>query len=275
MKFFTPVLALVATSTVFSKSILIKRDDYKVIESAFDNVSESCQKDFLPYVKCIERPKLTTYENDCKELQSDECKKFAENPLSLLPNCKNDHVIIESFSSNASKAMFLALNYLCAKDEAGNACPIPKYILNNGMKNINVIDINIPEEKKIVDSSCESASCRDASYNMYKAVLESMDDLENLSTTSGTFDDNTIAIDKAFIEHLDSNECKAMIKSGNINNNNATTNTGAVASNEAANNGTTINNNGAANNNTISGATTLKISTGLFASLGLLLLTLY
>ena len=275
MKFFTPVLALVATSAVFSKSILIKRDNYKVIEGAFDNVSESCQQDFIPYQKCMKKPNLPTYENDCKELESDECKKFAENPLSLLPNCKNDQVIIEAFSSNAFKTIILGFTFICAKDEAGNACPISKYILDTGMNNINVIDINIPEEKKIVDSSCESASCRDASYNMYKAVLESMDDLENLSTTSGTFDDNTIAIDKAFIEHLDSNECKAMIKSGNINNNSATTNTGAVASNGSANNGTTTNNDGAANNNTTSGATTLKISTGLFASLGLLLLTLY
>jgi len=93
----------------------------------------------------------------------------------------------------------------------------------------------LEEMDKILEATCHSKICREVSYEFSNTAGEMINDIDNLSTYTVTGAENGLRGLAQMAKYLNSDECKAMS----------------------------------------SGATSLKISSGLFISLGLLLLSLY
>jgi hypothetical protein len=253
----------------------LKKREVEIDESAYENISEACQTEFSKYEKCFTKPTEKNYSSVCTTINSAECKNFVADPKSALPSCLDQDVMMEMLDPKVLEGSYLAYEFFCANDESGNPCPFSSLFINNNSETIK----NLPQDESyyVLKSTCESAICREATYNMYKVLLgTTVDAYENLSTTSGSFDAKTINGDEQLIAFLNSDECRSMAKTNTATTNTGATNNNANAASGAANNNTNAAS-GAANNNAnaTSGATNLKVTTGLFVSLGLLLLSFY
>jgi len=68
--------------------------------------------------------------DDCKKAFSDKCKTFFEDPISSLPKCKNDTVMMEY--NEYLKDIALDINtFYCSVNEENNTCPSALFIIEN------------------------------------------------------------------------------------------------------------------------------------------------
>jgi len=279
MKFSTPIFALVATSAVYANSSeglinFLKKREVTMDESAFQDVSEACNNDLEKYEPCLQIPTDPNSEI-CQQITSDECKNFFSNAQSLVPSCKDYPQVLEIISPKVLEGASLTYGLICAKDETGKPCPLADDFANSILANKS--SLTGAQAKNELMATCSSNACRTVTYDaLQKLTSTTVGAVEDLSTTSGSFNMNNA---QSLLDFLNSNECKNMANGGASNAGAA--NAGAVNVG-AANAGTNANANaanaGAANGNAPdanSGSSSLKIGTGLFVSLGLLLLSLY
>jgi len=310
MKFFTPIFALVAASAVCANSTenlvnFLKKRNVSLDKSAFRNVSEACAKEINKYLPCFQTPSGPNSDEICKQIMTDECKNFVSNAQSVAPSCKDYPQVMEFISPEILKGTYSLYSFTCTKDESGKPCPLAVDFINRNNKKTS--NTKNQTSKELLDT-CASDNCRKATYETFQLFTSTtLGAYENLSTTSGSTNLDSDKI-KLFLDFLDSDKCKSMANGGAANasttgaNANANANAGAASANANANananvtnanataanaNASTVNVNISAANNTSansandnvpdanSGSSTLKIGTGLFVSLGLLLLSFY
>jgi len=158
---------------------------------------------------------------------------------------------LEYFSSKILEGTYSPYTLICAMDEAGKPCPLADDFTNSVLKNKNSLT-GTQVEKDLMDT-CLSNVCKVATHDALQIFTStSVDDIKDLSTIVGSINFN-ISRTQSLIDFLNSDECKAIASGG--------------AADASAANGNA--------SDAISGSSTLKISTGLFISLGLLLLSFY
>jgi hypothetical protein len=297
MKFSTPVFALVAASTVCANNTeslinFLKKRDVALDESAFEDVSLACSAELNKYTPCFQTPSRLNSDEECQLLISDECKNFVSNAQSLVPSCKDYPKVMEFINPKILEGTYSVYVFTCAKDEAGRPCPLATDFANEINKQGTTLT-RTQAEKDLMDT-CSSNACRIATHDAYQKLFGSaLNAYEDLSTTSGSFSKADTNSMQALLDFLNSDECKAMSGSssvgtsgGALNGNTLNGNTlNGSTPNGSTLNGSTLNggktNASSANSSNgnapdaNSGSSTLKIGTGLFVSLGLLLLSLY
>ncbi|OUM63254.1 hypothetical protein PIROE2DRAFT_10219 [Piromyces sp. E2] len=228
MKFFTPLLTLVAAGTIYANGITDLLNNL----NKRDNVETEC--DTREITDCITSPTVNSQEYLCQKIKSDICQKFYADPFGVLPSCKNDTIFSKLFQPIVVNSTKQQYNLICQKDEAGNICPYGEILLKEYSKVLNPISDKQREE--LLKSTCQSKYCREATYRAFADYDEARRTVKE--ATPGVIynpKDNIIYIGKQEVaKYMDTDECKAM-----------------------------------------SDASTLKISTGFFISIGLLLLSLY
>ncbi|OUM59384.1 hypothetical protein PIROE2DRAFT_15106 [Piromyces sp. E2] len=235
MKFSTPLLTLVATSTVYSFGIVDVLDNYLI--------KRDTDTDIIDY-RCHEE--MAVVRDDYL------CQKFYADPFSVIPSCRESpafsgyfqHVIVDNL-----KEMF---NLICQKDEAGNLCPYGEALLKEYSNTLKPISDKEREELK--------------KKNTYKAYInfeksrEAFMEVYSSKNIDNPEDDSIYVGKQEAAYYMDTDECKAMSSDGNK----------SMNSNEIKATNTTENK--IMNANAESGASTLN--SGFFISLGLLLLSL-
>jgi len=240
MKFSTPVFALVAASAVYanrSEGLInfLKKREVTFDESALQNVSEACGNEMQKYEKLCF---LTPSGPNSDEI----CKQI------LSDECKNfasnAQSLLPSCIDNPQIMEYINSNmyetnyaiYASTCDKDEAGNLCPlATYMKDAIENGKSFKLTETELKKFMMDTCSSNSCRKSTYDIFKKVSSNLDSYENLSMTSGSYSFTDKYNGNNNINYLNSDECKAMASSGS----------------------------------------SLKIGTGLFVSLGLLLLSLY
>ncbi|ORX76549.1 hypothetical protein BCR32DRAFT_284045 [Anaeromyces robustus] len=302
MKFITPIITLVAASVTYANNTFLNKRAY--IDEMYVNISNDCKKELTKYNKnCIVVSSQQSLNDYCTVINSGDCKQFFTNSESVLPSCQGYNTIKNLYSPSVLKGEYLMRQLICTKDENGNSCPFSTILL----KAFNGSVFTQSNNNEALSATCESAICREATYNALKGIIESTDAYTNLSGDQSQKNSNEYNNYKSKSEFLNSAECKAKIKSSGAKASGTNTNANANGTNANGTNGTNANANangtnanasgtnvsgsGANTNSTninevktsntntnstntdeikTNGANTIKISTGLFISLVLL-----
>jgi len=117
MKFLTPLFGLIAFSSIILSTA--SSIDSKIINQLTDQCKGSItENDNEIYNKCNIEYRATAegdFKSRCKLLQSDECLKYYENPLSFFPSCENDPVIIK-YADFIKNTASIANKFYCTAD---------------------------------------------------------------------------------------------------------------------------------------------------------------
>lgn len=211
MKIITPILSLLAITSTYSLSInknLIRRsENNKYIKRSVNvnvnrnalNISLECRNDISKsseYKECSDI-KFTKADYDylCSNLNSQKCQNFYKDPLSYIPNCKNDQEIVDLLSKPMMETNKASISFMCTKDSEGNICPAAEASLNG--KNIDAEAIN---------ETCKSKECIKGLSEMLKATVKNIDAIELLSISTGKAG-TTKKIFSALLTSLESEQC--------------------------------------------------------------------
>jgi hypothetical protein len=201
MKFFNKLIVLLATATAITGRVVKRQVQLDVNETNL-SVTPECQNDLnmsSEYKDCY-TPTVTkeNYKELCSVLTSQKCQQFYANPMSYLPNCGTSQQIVELLSDAVMKTTVSSVLLICQNDENGNLCPMAESLLDYGKI-----------KDKSIKKTCQSKSCVNQALEMYSSLNNNMDDIQNLSITSGAANadsQNNISI---ITNYLTSAECKA------------------------------------------------------------------
>jgi len=159
--------------------------------------SLGCTKHLDEYNEaCI--PKESDYDKGCDYYLSDKCQKLRETKITSKEGCAN-----ATFEQEMLDQLFVTLDMKCAKDGAGNYCPISKKVKKNTGKPKNQQE---DLDEKDFKESCKSIKCREvavSTVNLFKNATE------QLSQAFSSFGKQKREF-KSFEEiltYLDSKEC--------------------------------------------------------------------
>jgi len=216
MKFIIFLIELFSISLTFSSTInrnFVRRDeDTKIIEKRVNvnvnrntlDVSMECRNDLnrsSEYKECSDIKFINSnYDYLCSVLNSRKCQDFFKNPISYLPNCKNDKTIVDVLSTPMMKVNMASISLMCTKDDNGNLCPAAEASLNN-----KVIDTNA------INLTCKSKKCIESLSYMVEATLDNIDDIGSLSISNSNNLANTKKVFLALLSNLNSEKCITQI----------------------------------------------------------------
>jgi len=250
------------------------------------------------YSKCIESfggKNYGFYENYCIEFETENCQKFYNNSLrdiyAEIPECKGDLENEEDLNEieKVVNYYYSFMKIACARDEQDNYCP---HSFVNVEKTYDMESLSSKGEEantiymKYVNETCKSKKCIDD-------YLSNIEDIKQVCSKSELLKmrPNEKMQFQKISSILKSDTCTAKIGKTSVNvNGNANAsnvNTSGVNASSANANGNIVTTNGNVNNTTnasnsndngktdaTNGATQITISSVLFASLAILLLTL-
>ncbi|ORY22279.1 hypothetical protein LY90DRAFT_632074 [Neocallimastix californiae] len=230
MKISYLLLILIASTLSFSyhiQKIIYKREEVLELDSVVEcenAIKNECNLD-------INKDNIDTV---CTSLNSDKCQNLV-NGISSINTCVNLGEDFLSLKKNMINLQFIAVEFLCSKDENGNYCPYTNFELEHSTligDEIDDVEIdNVGEsqirenEKKVkeegfnaIKNSCKSEICTDAFLKILpqlenyeknyqiKYVKYNNNVKDNLQFQSGMTETSNF---NKIINYLESDECRS------------------------------------------------------------------
>jgi len=204
MRFFNKLIILVASTSLFSYNVNskgIKRNVKFVVNENNVEADIDCQNELdnsVEYQECF-KPTITSenYKTLCNTLTSNKCQQFYLFPMSYLPKCTHNLEVVELLSPSMMSNTISSVKLICQTDEQGNLCPIAEDLLENQ---------SIKE--KSIKKSCRSKNCINSAIEMYSSLQRNLDNLENLSITTGINDNKSENNIITIMDYLKSEKCQ-------------------------------------------------------------------
>lgn len=177
MKFILPLLS---TTTVFGSILGSKFSAEGLLESVKSyNGSENCISEITKIQNCIMN-NITNdkLEESCSNYNSEACQALYEDPMKVLPSCK-ENAIISALANSSINLIALDLKVKCQKDENGKDCPLAEVELTNSDATNEVIS-------EAIKNSCKSKTCRENALNFLEYTSETNDKASGLLQDSIT-----------------------------------------------------------------------------------------
>ena len=204
MKLFNKLIVLIASTSFFSYNVnskIIKREVKLDVNENNVEVDVSCQNELnnsVEYQECFNSTiTIDNYKQLCVTLTSNKCQQFFLNPMANLPNCSHNYQFIELLSPSIMSSTNSNVKLICQTDEEGNLCPIAEDLFEDGQI-----------KEKSIKNSCKSKNCVNTAIEVYSSLTKNLENMENLSITTGNNDvesKNNIAV---IMDYLLSEECQ-------------------------------------------------------------------
>jgi len=199
MKFITPLLTLVAASTIYAKKV----------------INLLCDNEVREIDECFQNPTINTLEVVCKIYKSEKCQKFFTDPFSVIPNCKNDELYSVMLQPLITNNLNRQYNLACLKDEVGNPCPYGEILLKEYSHVLNPLTDGQKQEAK--KNTCQSNICREATYKAFFDYEAAKKVIDGIMEADDVPQDNSINVGKQEVaKYMDTEECKAMSSDASI-----------------------------------------------------------
>ncbi|ORX58642.1 hypothetical protein BCR36DRAFT_580243 [Piromyces finnis] len=266
MRFSIPVFTLLAASSVYSD----------VIGKNLFN-SEACRAEVRNYSECLATPDASNFEKNCKLITSSICQDFYANARSLVSKCVDSPEIFTFISPSNMAILKKTQEELCKKLSDGIT---DKKTTKVTVTKTKTISKTVNEPKSITAITAEPSTTTTTIHSTQKVTSKPRTTSSATIKTSAT---NT-SITSTGTTNAGATNTGAVntdaLNNGAVNNGvyNGPANTGAVNGNgstlgNVVSGNSNISTTNDASVNPSSGASTIKISTGLFITLGLLLLS--
>ncbi|OUM70123.1 hypothetical protein PIROE2DRAFT_56996 [Piromyces sp. E2] len=188
---------------------------FTVFWKVYSTSISDCRAEFLNYRDCVKGidNDFHSFENVCEIVNSDKCKKFFEDPITIHEAC-NTELRMKNVLENIKRYYDNGVNYYCQKDEKENLCPGAEQaimILEKYQNN------DISDSIQILKNSCVSKACTNASINFIDYILTDSRDFNEFfikRNETVPYTDNENNVFKETLSYLKSEQCGKSPNSG-------------------------------------------------------------